>query len=87
MVEEVDVVSTLERVRQIVAAVLRVEPATVTPSARLADLAELDSLSLAELASALDDEFAVRVPADDLTTQQTVDDLAAVVSRAPARTF
>ena len=66
--------STLERVQQIVASVLRVPPATVTPTARLVDLAELDSLSLAEIASALDDEFAIRVPADDLTTLQTVDE-------------
>ena len=77
--------STLERVRQVVASVLRVPPASVTPTVRLADLAELDSLSLAEIASALDEEFEIRVPADDLTTVQTVDELAAVVARAPGR--
>ncbi len=79
--------NTLERVREIIASVLRVPSATVMPTARLADLAELDSLSLAEIASALDEEFAVRVPADDLTTLQTVGELAAVVARAPARGF
>ena len=77
--------NTLERIRQVVASVLRVPPASVTPTARLADLAELDSLSLAEIASALDEEFEIRVPADDLTTVQTVGELVAVVDRAPAR--
>jgi acyl carrier protein len=78
-------VNTLERIRHVVASVLRVPLASVTPTARLADLAELDSLSLAEIASALDEEFEIRVPADDLTTVQTVGELAAVVDRAPAR--
>jgi acyl carrier protein len=78
-------VSTLDRVRQVVASVLRVAPETVTPAARLAELAELDSLSLAEIAAALDEEFAIRVPGDDLTAVQTVGELAAVVERAPAR--
>ena len=77
--------NTLERVRQVVASVLRVPPASVAPTVRLADLAELDSLSLAEIASGLDEEFEIRVPADDLTTVQTVEELAAVVDRAPAR--
>jgi acyl carrier protein len=78
-------VSTLERVRQVVASVLRVPAPSVEPTARLVDLAELDSLSLAEIAAALDEEFAVRVPGDDLTAVQTVAELAAVVERAPRR--
>jgi acyl carrier protein len=55
------------------------------PDARLADLAQLDSLSLAEIAAALDEEFGIRVPGDDLTTVQTVAELSAVVERAPRR--
>jgi acyl carrier protein len=78
-------VTSLERVRHVVASVLRVSPESVTPTARLAELADLDSLSLAEIAAALDEEFAIRVPGDDLTTVQTVEELAAVVARAPAR--
>jgi len=77
--------STIERVRQVVASVLRVPAPTVVADARLAELAELDSLSLAEIAAALDEEFDVRVPGDDLTTVQTVAELAAVIDRAPKR--
>jgi acyl carrier protein len=78
--------STEERVQQVVASVLRVPPASVVPAARLVELAPLDSLSLAEIAAALDEEFGVRVPGDDLTAVQTVADLVDVVARAPART-
>ncbi len=78
--------STIERVRQVVASVLRVPAESVIGDARLTELAELDSLSLAEIAAALDEEFGVRVPGDDLTTVQTVAELAAVVERAPKRT-
>jgi len=65
--------------------VLRVPAESVIGDARLTELAELDSLSLAEIAAALDEEFGIHVPGDDLTTVQTVAELAAVVERAPAR--
>lgn len=78
--------STVERVQQVVAAVLHVPPGSVVPTARLNDLAALDSLSMAEIAAGLDEEFGVRVPGDDLTAVQTVGDLVGVVERAPART-
>jgi acyl carrier protein len=78
-------VSTLERVQHVVASVLRVPRETVTPSALLSEIAALDSLSLAEIAAALDEEFRTRVPSDDLTAVQSVRDLAALVERAPRR--
>ena len=77
--------TTLERVQHVVASVLHVPLDTVTPSALLSEIAALDSLSLAEIAAALDEEFRTRVPSDDLTTAQTVDDLATLVERAPRR--
>ena len=75
----------LERVQHVVAAVLHVPLGTVTPSALLSEIAALDSLSLAEIAAALDDEFRTRVPSDDLTAVQTVGELATLVERAPRR--
>ena len=42
-------------------------------------------MTLAEIAAGLDDEFKTRVPSDDLTAVQSVDDLVRLVERAPAR--
>jgi acyl carrier protein len=72
----------LERVQDVVARVLRVPRERVMPTARLSELADLDSLSLAEIASALDDEFHTRIPADDLMTVHSVADLVGVVDRS-----
>jgi acyl carrier protein len=77
--------STLERVQRVVASVLHVAPERVVPAALLSDLAALDSLSLAEIAAGLDDEFTTHVPSDDLTTVLSVADLVRVVERSPAR--
>jgi acyl carrier protein len=69
----------LDRVRKVVAEVLRVPLEALSPSSRLSDLATLDSLSLVEIASALDDEFGIRVPSDDLSTAVTITDLERIV--------
>ena len=74
-----------EKTRDAVAAVLRVPAASLKPETILSDIAPLDSLSLAEIASALDDAFGIRVPSEDLTAAQSVSDLASLVERAPRR--
>jgi len=78
-------VSTLERVQRAVAAVLGVPRESVTPSALLRELASLDSMTLAEIAAALDDEFKTRLPSDELTAVQSVEDLVRLVERTPSR--
>jgi acyl carrier protein len=78
-------VTTLERVQSVVASVLRVPAEKVTPTAVLSEIAALDSLSLAEIAAAHDEEFRIYVPSDDLTVVQSVRDLAALVERLPRR--
>jgi acyl carrier protein len=78
-------VSTLERVQKIVADVLRVPLEQVGPHVPLYQVTALDSMHLAEIASALDDAFSIRVPEDDLGAAQTVEDLARIVTTAPAR--
>jgi acyl carrier protein len=77
--------TTLERVRKVVAEVMRVPADTLDPAARIEDLGETDSLTLAEIATALDAEFVVRVPSDDLAAARSVADLVALVDRLTAQ--
>lgn len=71
---------TRRRVRAVLDAVLGVPAATISGGQRLDELAPLDSLSLAELASALDREFAVVVPGEELTTSLRVIELEDLVA-------
>ena len=77
--------TTLERVQQVVAAALRVPIEKLAPTALLYQVAELDSLTLAEIAAALDDEFRIRLPNDGLTNAHSIADLAALVDTTVAR--
>ena len=77
--------SNLERARNLVAEVLRVPPERIEPETPLNDVAQLDSLSLVEIASALDEEFDIRVPSDDLGSAKSLNDILAIVDRAPPR--
>lgn len=76
---------SLERTRAVVSAVLRVPLDRVEPAAALGEITPLDSLSLAEVASALDDEFGVRLPSENLAITLSVQELAELVERAPRR--
>jgi acyl carrier protein len=73
--------NTLERVTKVVAEILRVPEVELNPSMRIEDIAETDSLTLAELATALDAEFNVRVPSDGLADARSVADLEALIRR------
>jgi len=75
--------TTLERLGSVLEAVLRIPRTSVVPAACLDELAPLDSLSLAELASALDLEFEIQVPGEDLRTSLTVSQLAALIEASP----
>ena len=74
-----------DNVRRAVSAAFQVDLAEVTLESRLSDLAELDSLSLVEVATALDDDFAIRLPSDALVDALSVGDLVELVERAPRR--
>jgi len=73
--------TTLERVRKVVAEVMRVPEGTLDTSARIEDLGETDSLTLAEIATALDAEFLIRVPSEELADARSVGDLVRLVER------
>ena len=73
--------TTIERVRKIVAEVMRVPENSVDAGARIEDLGDTDSLTLAEIATALDAEFGTRVPSEALIDARSVSDLAQLVTR------
>ena len=65
---------TFEKVKEIVAEQLGVEPETITPeSSFLADL-EADSLDLVEFMMALEEEFDMEIPDEDIEKISTVGD-------------
>jgi acyl carrier protein len=61
-----------ERFRKCAVDVLSVEPAKVVPEAKFGDDLDADSLDLVELVMALEEEFDVEVPEEDLEGIQTV---------------
>ncbi len=61
-----------ERFRTCAVEVLSVEPEKVTREAKFGDDLDADSLDLVELVMALEEEFGVEVPEEDLEGIQTV---------------
>jgi acyl carrier protein len=69
-----------ERFRKCAVEVLAVQPDQVTPEAKFGDDLDADSLDLVELVMALEEEFDVQVPEEELegvTTVQQAYDLVA----------
>lgn len=76
--------ATLEQVKKVVGEVMRVPEGTIDVTARLEDLGESDSLTLAEIATALEMELGVRVPSEAMVDARSVADLVALVDRLKA---
>jgi acyl carrier protein len=76
--------TTLERVRKVVAEVMRVRADDLDTQARIEDLGETDSLTLAEIATALDAEFLLRVPSEAMVDARSIGDLVDLVERLRA---
>ena len=64
-----------EKVRDIIVETLGCEADQVTPEASLADDLGADSLASVELVMALEDEYSVEIPAEDLQNLATVGDV------------
>jgi acyl carrier protein len=62
--------------------VARVDPAAVTPHARLADDLGIDSLTLVDVVVAAEDRFGLVIPDDDWARFETVGDAVAYLERA-----
>lgn len=65
----------LERMKEIIAEQLSVEEETVTESSSFKEDLGADSLDLFELVMALEDEYSIEIPSDDLQNLLTVGDV------------
>ena len=65
----------LERMKEIIADQLSVDADSVTEASSFKDDLGADSLDLFELVMALEDEYSVEIPADDLQKLLTVGDV------------
>jgi len=71
-----------ERVKEVVARVLQLEPAAVPDDARNEQLAGWDSLSQLELMLEIEREFAVRVPTEAMLELTSVPKIEAFLAQA-----
>ena len=67
--------STLDTVKKVVVDQLSVDEKLVTPEARFTDDLGADSLDIVELVMALEEEYDVEIPSDDLAELNTVGDV------------
>ncbi len=76
----------IQRVSSIVGEQLGVEQADLVPEASLLDDLGADSLAVVELVMALEEEFGIEVPDDDVENIRTIQDIVQYVeSKAEAR--
>ena len=64
-----------EKLKKIIAEVLNVDPDEITMETTFQDDLGADSLDLFELVMALEDEYSVEIPSDDLQNMMTVGDV------------
>lgn len=65
----------LEKMKSIIAEQLSVAEDEIKPESRFKEDLGADSLDLFELVMALEDEYSVEIPAEDLNTLATVEDV------------
>lgn len=65
----------LEKMKEMLAEQLNCEASTITPETFFKDDLGADSLDLFELVMALEDEYNVEIPAEELTDLNTVGDV------------
>ena len=65
----------LEKIKEIIVDQLNVDADAVTPEAKFKEDLEADSLDLFELVMALEEEYGVEIPSEDLEKLLTVQDV------------
>ncbi|MGB0919390.1 MAG: acyl carrier protein [Holosporaceae bacterium] len=71
-----------ERVKKILAENLSVDESRIIPNAKITDDLGGDSLILAEISFALEDEFKVEIPDEKTATLTTLDDVVKCIEEA-----
>lgn len=66
-----------EKVRDIIARQLDIDPETITADSRLVDDLKADSLDIVELIMDLEQEFDVEIPDEELPNVHTIGDIVA----------
>ncbi|MBR6221823.1 MAG: acyl carrier protein [Lachnospiraceae bacterium] len=64
-----------EKIRDIIADQLKIDPAEIREDVRFKDDLEIDSLDLYEVVMALEEEYDLEFPQDDLENFETIKDI------------
>ena len=70
-----------EKIREIVANQLDIDPEEITPEKSFAKDFEADSLDVVEIAMALEDEMGISIPDEEFENIKTVGDAMEVINR------
>ena len=70
-----------EKVRDIIAKQLDIDPATITLESRLVDDLKADSLDIVELIMDLEQEFSIEISDEELPRVQTIGDVVGIIEQ------
>ena len=70
-----------EKVRDIIAKQLDIDAGTITMTSRLIDDLKADSLDIVELIMALEEEYDIEIPDEELPKVQTVSDIVGYLEK------
>jgi acyl carrier protein len=73
--------TVLDRVRRVACEELSVSPEEVQEHSSLSELLDLDSLDVVELFMALEAEFQIEIPDEDISNLYTVADIVAYIEK------
>lgn len=73
-----------EQIKNVLVNAIHVDPAAVTPEAKIREDLDIDSLSAVELALELETEFDVRIEDEELVNLVTVQDIIDIVTAKKA---
>ncbi|OLR56344.1 acyl carrier protein [Hornefia porci] len=73
-----------EKIKEIMVDTLSCDGEKIRPEARIAEDLSIDSLDAVELVMALEEEFDIKIPDEELSNMKTVQDIADCVARYQA---